>query len=287
MPFPKYVKYTLGVQTVLNFAPFADQVRDDLSAIQQRIRAHPIDGTILKSIIDLVRASSCPRMIFRSSTNAEDIPNFNAAGLYDSVSIKTDSIDEKKIGEAVKEVWASIWNVRAFLERHIFGLRTADVAMCVLVQPHYSDDSILANGVAITANPNDCIKYGVFISAFPGGSHRATDTGSVITPEQTMIHMSRVVGQFEPEMIAAARGNGIDPKRSVLPVGQIKLLGQKSALLHKAILHQDISESTKEAVDWIKAIDIEWLLLGPDDGHSEPRILIVQARPCPVQVTKS
>ena len=53
---------------------------------------------------------------FRSSTNAEDLENFNGAGLYDSKAAKKNH-KTKTIDAAIKEVWASLWNFRAFNER--------------------------------------------------------------------------------------------------------------------------------------------------------------------------
>ena len=50
----------------------------------------------------------------RSSTNAEDLPGFNGAGLYDTVA---NVRGKAALGEAVKQVWASLWNLRAVEER--------------------------------------------------------------------------------------------------------------------------------------------------------------------------
>jgi hypothetical protein len=127
----------------------------------------------------LIRGTGASRFIFRSSTNAEDIDGFNAAGLYDSVVLGDKELTKERVASAIKAVWASIWNTRAFLERVVFGISSAHVAMCVLVQPHYADSSLAANGVAATANPFSKDKYGVYITSYPGGSHRATDSSTI------------------------------------------------------------------------------------------------------------
>ena len=45
----------------------------------------------------------------RSSSNSEDLPNFSGAGLYSSVA---NVVNEDKLIEAVKKVWASLWKFR-------------------------------------------------------------------------------------------------------------------------------------------------------------------------------
>ena len=63
--------------------------------------------------------SELPRQVnrrYRSSTNNEDLPGFNGAGLYDSKSQKP-SEDEEDLAKSLKEVYASLWTFRAFIER--------------------------------------------------------------------------------------------------------------------------------------------------------------------------
>ena len=54
---------------------------------------------------------------YRSSTNNEDLPGFNGAGLYDSKTQKPDETEEDGIAKSLKQVYASLWNFRAFIER--------------------------------------------------------------------------------------------------------------------------------------------------------------------------
>src|SRR6185503_4815647 len=67
----------------------------------------------------------------RSSTNSEDLPGFNGAGLYDTVP---NVVGRDNLGTALKTVWASLWNLRAVEERTAFGIDHRQVYAAVMVQ---------------------------------------------------------------------------------------------------------------------------------------------------------
>jgi hypothetical protein len=101
---------------------------------------------------------------FRSSSNAEDLPSFSAAGLYESHSgcvlddllpgsddeCECDPLDDKRrsVFRAIRKVYASLYNEQAFLERRRSGIKEEEVGMAVLVHHSFPDTIELANGVA-------------------------------------------------------------------------------------------------------------------------------------------
>ena len=120
----------------------------------KEIRDKIIDSPVDKSLVNLVRSrindfNDFSSYRFRSSTNAEDLEFFSGAGLYDSKSAKKNH-ESKTIENAIKKVWASLWNYRAFEEREYFKINHLSSAMAILVHRSFPNED--ANGVVITRN---------------------------------------------------------------------------------------------------------------------------------------
>src|ERR1041384_5434571 len=109
-----------------------------------RFASGPSRLTSAKSFTLTCRASKCRAVLqkvhreyagvglfTRSSTNAEDLPNFSGAGLYSTVpNVRTD----QQLMEAIKTVWASVWNYEAYEARESFGMSHFAVYPAVLIQ---------------------------------------------------------------------------------------------------------------------------------------------------------
>lgn len=134
-----------------------------LSEIRTAMKSTPVNPELIEMVeAKIIENGAGKRMRFRSSTNAEDLENFNGAGLYTSkTGIVGDSI--RTVEKAIQNVWASTWFVRAYQERAYFNIPQNQVAMGILV--HRSFPNEYANGVAITKNLYRQNYYGAVINA--------------------------------------------------------------------------------------------------------------------------
>src|SRR5918992_5548103 len=98
-----------------NFAHAPPYRRERLTEMRAQIQAGKLNEKLKAELLRKVRAEYAGKGLFvRSSSNVEDLPNFNGAGLYDTVpNVK----EEEKLVEAVKTVWASLWNFAAYEAR--------------------------------------------------------------------------------------------------------------------------------------------------------------------------
>ena len=121
---------------------------------------------------------------YRSSTNNEDLPSFNGAGLYDSKTQDSDETTAEGIDKSIKAVWASLWNYRAFLERDFHRVDHTTVAMGVLVHPNYSDETV--NGVAVSYDPITFQDNQYYINS-QVGEDLVTNPEAASQPEQLLL----------------------------------------------------------------------------------------------------
>lgn len=119
-----------------------------LSEVRALIQAEPIDPELLDEVMRAVdeRWPGAP-LRFRSSSNAEDLPGFSGAGLYESVGLDGGE-GALAIADAIRTVWASAWKRRAYDERDYYNVNQDAVAMAVLVHAAFRSERI--NGVAIS-----------------------------------------------------------------------------------------------------------------------------------------
>jgi len=124
-----------------------------LVQLQNDMMVAPIDADFDQMLLDKIN-TEYPGILmrFRSSTNAEDLDEFTGAGNYTSCSGQPDNPDES-VEDALRKVWSSIWNFRAFEERSYRSIDHKAVGMAILVHFTFVDEA--ANGVALTNNPFD------------------------------------------------------------------------------------------------------------------------------------
>ena len=157
----------------------------------------------------------------RSSANAEDLANFDGAGLHDSFSAKLSDGDNaagsctvvaggdvdtklevqpKTLNCAVKAVWASLWNKRAIEERSFARLDHATVGMGIAVVAKYDAEAdVAANSVVVTRVINNEGLYGYSFASQVGNN-------LVTNPEP---------GTYAENVIAGFIGDGKPPTFTV------------------------------------------------------------------------
>jgi hypothetical protein len=135
-----------------------------IEEIQKAIQATPLDPRLIDLTKELADIRFQGRKIrLRSSTNCEDLPDFNGAGLYESKGFK--SADGKaKLEKKILEVYASLWSATAFQERELFGMDHAKVAMAILINEAFTDE--YANGVALTIGGSG--RRSIIVNSQPG-----------------------------------------------------------------------------------------------------------------------
>lgn len=127
----------------------ARQVDSLCVTIQQMIRGIRIPDKI-RSYIDSQIANSLAGVssfVVRSSSNAEDLEGFSAAGIYESINHVTKA---DKLFESIKQVWASLLSPRSVRLRQEVGIPLDDSYMGVIVQEEIPSTM---GGVLVTANP--------------------------------------------------------------------------------------------------------------------------------------
>ena len=234
-----------------------------LAKLRAAFAAGTIDPLLMEAVNARRREVIGPGGVFaRSSTNAEDLPGFNGAGLYSSVpNVVTDA----QLADAIRAVWSSVWNDAAFEAREAARIDHRAVYAAVLVQQGMNAE---ASGVMITENPFEPDESdAVFINAKRGLGMRVVEGKRVA--EQLIYH-----GQTEGSLQVLTRSSddtmlSFDEHGGVKAVkieeGRFVLTDPLALRLAKAGLVIDA---------WLGggAQDIEWLTIGD-------QLYIVQARP--------
>ena len=117
--------------------------------LQQLIKKMPIADDLRDTIDEAIvtHLGGVCHFVVRSSSNAEDLPHFSAAGIYDSL---THVSTADNIFRSIKQVWASLVSPRSVRMRQQVGISLDDVYMGVIIQEQVVAD---LGGVMVTTNP--------------------------------------------------------------------------------------------------------------------------------------
>ena len=195
---------------------------------------------------------------YRSSTNNEDLPGFSGAGLYDSKTQHPDETEEDGIAKSLKQVYASLWNFRAFTEREFYRVDHLAAAMGVLVHPNYSDE--LANGVAVSFDPIR-MRYGNYYVNSQLGEDLVTNPDAHSAPEEILLHQGG-------EYTVLATSNQVQRGQLLMSDAQMDQLRR-----HLELIHDEFAELYGVEADEPFAMEIEFKITSDDI------LSIKQARP--------
>ncbi|MDE2746198.1 MAG: hypothetical protein OXI41_09500 [Chloroflexota bacterium] len=230
-----------------------------LKALRKKIKKGTTPAWMIKALEDMHAAyPEGTSLRYRSSTNNEDLPAFNGAGLYSSKTQDPDETADEGIDKSIKAVWASLWNYRAFLERDYYRVDHKSVAMGVLVHPNYSDEK--ANGVAVSHDP---------ISFSPNAYYVNTQIGEdlVTNPEAR---------SYPEQLLLDANGKASVLTRSNhAPAGQLLMSDAQMRQLrrHLEVIHHRFRQLYQVKDGERFAIEIEFKITAAN------QLAIKQARP--------
>ncbi len=231
-----------------------------LNTIRHIIRNTPVDPDFAGQLnLRVAQVFGGGKARLRSSTNAEDLPNFSGAGLYTSVGAYATGLDAASL--EIRKVWASIWNFKAHEERSFWSIDHRSVKMAVLVSTAYPQE--VANGVLITQNIADPTVYGMYVNVQAGEI-------AVTNPEpDTMPEIFTIIpAPGGGVQVSRQRFSSLSPNVPVMTEKEISALydAGRKARSHFAKLY-GVDEATF-------ALDIEFKLFGP-----ERKLILKQARP--------
>ena len=188
--FMKHNDFSTRIETMLADADFQenfDTQDEELKDLRDAIEDGETPAWILTALADMNTGfpEGTTNRKYRSSTNNEDLPGFNGAGLYDSKSQKPDEDEEDGLDKSLKEVYASLWNFRAFTERDFHRIDHLTAAMGILVHPSYQDE--LVNGVAVSFDPIGGVSEGDYYVNSQVGEDLVTNPDAHSVPEEIRV----------------------------------------------------------------------------------------------------
>jgi hypothetical protein len=220
------------------------------------------DPNFERIVLEKVRRQYAGKGLFvRSSTNAEDLKDFSGAGLYTTVP---NVRGEREIMQAIKTVWASVWNFEAYEARESFGMNHFGVYPAVLIQEGIEAESA---GVAITTDPFDAEnREAVYVNAKRGLGIKVVEGRRV--PEQVIYSPGsdavRVLTRSDEDTMLEFDERGgvkevsIEARREVLTDAMVRRLARAALRIKRLFGGRDQ--------------DIEWVFKGG-------LLYIVQSRP--------
>ncbi|MCA1604126.1 MAG: PEP/pyruvate-binding domain-containing protein [Acidobacteria bacterium] len=236
--------------------------RAQLVKFRERVGQGKFDETLRGQILRRVRQEFPGKGLFvRSSSNSEDLPNFSGAGLYTTVpNVRGD----QQLIDAIKTVWASLWNFEAYEARERAGIDHSKIFMAVLLQEGINSES---SGVMITTDPFDKDNRGaIYISAKRGLGIKVVEGKRVaeqIIFRQRANAVQVLTRSDEDSLLTFDEKGGVK---------EVAITGERVVLTDEVIRRLVIAASAIKRVFGSRDQDIEW-------AYMKGQIYIVQSRP--------
>ena len=260
--FMKHNEFYEDIEDMLadpDFQSDFDMQEDELKKLRKKIKKGESPQWMIDALVamhDTFLEGQSLR--YRSSTNNEDLPGFSGAGLYDSKTQKPDETEKDGIDKSLKQVYASLWNFRAFTEREFHRIDHMAAAMGVLVHPNFSDE--LANGVAVTFNPMLGGVEGYYVNT-QIGEDLVTNPEALSVPEEILL-----LGNGTYEVLVTS--NRVERGQLLMTDAQLEQLRR-----HLETIHDDFAELYGIKAGEPFAMEIEFKITSDDI------LSIKQARP--------
>src|SRR5687767_3853708 len=211
----------------------------------------------------------------RSSATAEDLPDASFAGQQETF-LNIRGIDN--VLEAIKHVFASLYNDRAISYRAHHGFDHASVALSAAVQPMVRSD-LGASGVMFTLDTESGFRDVVFITSAYGLGELIVQ--GAVNPDEFYVHKP-MLERGRPAIVRRALGS----KLQKMVFGQSAQAGRSTKVVDVpenernafSLKDSEVLELARYAVaiekHYGRPMDIEWAKDGADG-----RIYVLQARP--------
>jgi hypothetical protein len=244
----RLISFAAYVEELLSDPEFNGDSRVRFAELERLREIIEDDGVVDRATVRSLAAkvatlfgSTTRTVRYRSSSNAEDLLEFNGAGLYRSTSVcaaddldandqgpsRCDATEDDERGAArgLKVVWASLWNFRAYEEREYYRIPHREVFMAVLVSEGFPDE--ISNGVAFTGNPDVVTDRRYLINAQVGDI-------SVVLPEPGILPEKVLLGMNEgavESILRVRRSSLVEAGVNVLDDAQLRELGSVMAAI--------------------------------------------------------
>ena len=236
--------------------------REQLVNLRQKIESAAFSPELRREVLQKAAREYGGKGLFvRSSSNSEDLPNFSGAGLYTTVP---NVRGEQELIDAIKKVWASLWNFEAYEARERANVDHSKIFMAVLLQEGINSES---SGVMISTDPFDRENSGaIYISAKRGLGIKVVEGQRIaeqiiFRPRTNAVQV--LTRSAEDSLLTFDEKGGVK---------EVPITGDR------VVLNDDVVRRLVRAAGAIKRVfgnrdqDIEW-------AYMKGQIYIVQSRP--------